>query len=274
MSRLPTLFVSHGAPSFAREPGRAGPLLAALGRALPRPAAVLMVSPHWSTPSPHAAAGVRPRTIHDFGGFDPALYEIHYPAAGHPQLASRAVELLQAAGWEAEADANRGLDHGAWVPLTYLYPQADVPVFQVSMPSRLDANRAYAFGQALAPLAAEGVLIVGSGSLTHNLHEYRGDGPPEPYAATFAAWIRQAITDGDRDLLLRALEVAPHASRAHPTPEHFWPLLIAVGAAGEPWPATVLEGGIEHRILAMDSYVFGRAVELELRAITATAAVA
>jgi len=120
MSPLPTLFVSHGAPSFAREPGRAGPLLAALGRGLPRPAAVLVVSPHWSTPSPRVATGLRPRTIHDFGGFDPALYEIHYPATGHPQLANRAVDLLRAAGWEAEADANRGLDHGAWVPLTYL----------------------------------------------------------------------------------------------------------------------------------------------------------
>jgi 4,5-DOPA dioxygenase extradiol len=274
MSQLPTLFVSHGAPSFAREPGRAGPLLAALGRVLPRPAAVLVVSPHWSTPSPRVATGMRPRTIHDFGGFDPALYEIHYPAPGHPQLASRAVELLRAAGWAAEADANRGLDHGAWVPLTYLYPQADVPVFQVSMPSRLDADGAYAFGRALAPLAAEGVLVIGSGSLTHNLYEYRGSGPPEPYAGAFAAWIRRAITDGDRDLLLRSLEIAPHARRAHPTPDHLWPLLIAVGAAGEPWPATILEGGIEHRILAMDSYVFGRAVELEVPAIAATGAAA
>jgi 4,5-DOPA dioxygenase extradiol len=182
------------------------------------------------------------------------------------------VELLRDAGLAAEADANRGLDHGAWVPLTYLYPQADVPVFQVSMPSRLDASRAYAFGQALAPLAAEGVLVIGSGSLTHNLYEYRGDGPPEPYVGAFAAWVRRAIADGDRDLLLRALEVAPHARRAHPTPEHFWPLLIAVGAAGEPWPATVLEGGIEHGILAMDSYVFGQPVELDVPAITPTGA--
>lgn len=270
MSRLPTLFVSHGAPSFAREPGRAGPQLAALGRVLPKPAAVLVVSPHWSTPSPRVATSVRPRTIHDFGGFDPALYEIHYPATGHPRLASHTVDLLRTAGWEAEADANRGLDHGAWVPLTYLYPQADVPVFQVSMPSRLDAHSAYALGQALAPLAIDGVLVIGSGSLTHNLYEYRPDGPQEPYAAAFAAWVRRAVTDGDRDLLLRSLEIAPHARRAHPTPEHFWPLLIAVGAAGEPWPTTVLEGGIEHGILAMDSYVFGRALELEVPAITAT----
>ena len=264
MSQLPTLFVSHGAPSFANEPGRAGPLLTALGRVLPRPAAVLVVSPHWMTPRPRVATSARLRTLHDFGGFDPALYEIEYPAAGHPELASRTVDLLRAAGWGAEADAIHGLDHGAWVPLTYLYPAADVPVFQVSMPSRLDADTAYAFGQALAPLTGEGVLLVGSGSLTHNLYEFRAVGPDEPYVAAFAAWIRQAIEDRDLDRLLRSLEIAPHARRAHPTPEHFWPLLIAVGAANNRWPATVLDGGIDHRILAMDAYVFGQEIDLEV----------
>jgi 4,5-DOPA dioxygenase extradiol len=257
MSQLPTLFVSHGAPSFALEPGRAGPLLTVLGRLLPTPAAVLVVSPHWTTPHPRVATGARLCTIHDFGGFDPRLYEIEYPAAGQPQLASRTIDLLRAAGWDARADATRGLDHGAWVPLSYLYPAADVPVFQVSMPSRLDAGRAHTFGQALAPLAAEGVLVVGSGSLTHNLYEFRIHGPEEPYAAAFAEWIRRAIVNHDLDRLLRSLEIAPYARRAHPTPEHFWPLLIAVGAAGKLWPATVLEGGIHHGILAMDAFVFG-----------------
>jgi 4,5-DOPA dioxygenase extradiol len=261
MTRLPTLFVSHGAPSFAHEPGRVGPLLTALGRALPRPRAVLMVSPHWMTPRPRVNTGTRLRTIHDFGGFDPALYAIDYPAAGQPQLAARTVALLRAAGWEAEGDATRGLDHGAWVPLTHLYPAADVPVFQVSMPSRLDAGQAYTFGQALAPLAAEGVLVVGSGSLTHNLHEFRAHGPEQAYVAAFADWIRQAITDRDQDRQVRALDIAPHARRAHPTPEHFWPLLIAVGAATDWLPATVLDGGIEHGILAMDAYLFGQKVD-------------
>jgi 4,5-DOPA dioxygenase extradiol len=156
ISLLPTLFVSHGAPTFARDPGRAGPLLAALGRALPSPTAALVASPHWTTPRPRVAICPRPRTIHDFGGFDPALYEIEYPAAGHPELTECAVDLLRAAGWAAEADTHRGLDHGAWVPLTHLYPEADVPVFQVSMPARLDAEAAYSFGRALTPLATEG----------------------------------------------------------------------------------------------------------------------
>jgi len=272
MSPLPTLFVSHGAPTFARNPGRAGPLLTALGQVLPRPAAVLVVSPHWTTPRPHVTTGARLRTIHDFGGFDPALYEIEYPAAGHPQLAARTIDLLRAAGWGVEADATRGLDHGAWVPLTYLYPAADVPVFQVAMPSRLTGDTAFAFGQTLAPLAAEGVLIVGSGSLTHNLYEFRAHGPDEPYVAEFAAWARRAIVDHDRDRLVSALEIAPHACRAHPTPEHFWPILIAAGASIEPWPATVLEGGIDHGILAMDAFVFGQAVDLEMPQAGATGA--
>lgn len=263
MTTLPTLFVSHGAPTFALEPGRAGPLLRALGQALPRPVAVLVVSAHWSTPRPRVATAARPRTVHDFGGFDPKLYEIDYPAAGHPALAGRALELLRAAGWDGEADPARGRDHGAWVPLTYLYPDADVPVFQMSMPSVLDAGKAFAFGQALAPLAEEGVLILGSGSLTHNLYEFRPYGHEHGYAAEFARWMRDAVLAGDSDRLRESMRHAPHARRAHPTAEHFWPLLIAAGAAPSLRPATVLEGGIEHGVLAMDSYVFGRAVSLD-----------
>ena len=188
MTRSPSLFISHGAPTFAIEPGIAGPALTALGRALPRPSAVLVVSPHWMTPSPRVGLVARPQTIHDFGGFDPALYEITYPVDGHPALAQRALDLLSAAGWAPQADERRGLDHGAWVPLRHLYPAAEVPAFQVSLPARLDGDSAWAFGAALAPLANEGVLIVGSGSLTHNLGEFRaGAGSDEPYAAEFAA---------------------------------------------------------------------------------------
>jgi len=258
MSRLPSLFVSHGAPTFALEPGLAGPRLTALGRELPRPEAVLIVSPHWMTPTPRVSTAVQPATIHDFGGFDPALYRMNYPARGHADLAQRAVQYLTDAGWQAQPDAQRGLDHGAWVPLMHLFPAADVPVFQVSLPSRLDAERAWAFGQALAPLADEGVLIVGSGSLTHNLYEFRsGHGREEPYAAEFAAWVREAVEQGDRARLLGTLVDAPQAQRAHPTAEHFWPLLVAAGAADLAQPVQVIEGGITHGVLAMDSYAFG-----------------
>lgn len=258
MTAFPTLFISHGAPTFALEPGLAGPRLTALGRELPRPAAVLVVSPHWMTPSPRVAVTAQPATIHDFGGFDPALYDISYPAPGHPALAQRAIEVLQAAGWPALADDRHGLDHGAWVPLLHLYPQADVPAFQVSLPARLDADRAWSFGQALRPLADEGVLIVGSGSITHNLGEFRIGEPQEArYAAEFTAWVREAVTAGDAARLRRTLVEAPHAQRAHPTTEHFLPLLVAAGAAPSLTPATVVDGGIVHGVLAMDTFVFG-----------------
>jgi 4,5-DOPA dioxygenase extradiol len=258
MSRMPSLFVSHGAPTFAIEPGLAGPRLAALGRALPRPRAVLVVSPHWMTPSPRVGMVSKPQTIHDFGGFDPALYQIAYPVDGHPALAQQALELLAEAGWAPQPDERRGLDHGAWVPLRHLYPAADVPAFQVSLPSRIDSDGAWAFGAALAPLAEAGVLIVGSGSLTHNLGEFRmGSSTPQAYPAEFAAWVRDAVLRGDSASLRQTLALAPHAHRAHPTTEHFLPLLVAAGAAAAALPAQVIEGGITHGVLSMDSFLFG-----------------
>lgn len=260
MTRLPTLFISHGSPTFAVEPGVAGPALTALGQRLPRPNAVLVVSPHWMTREPRVATTAAPRTIHDFGGFPDALYRLSYPAPGAPDAARRAIEVLRAAGWPAEADDQWGLDHGAWVPMTYLLPQADLPVFQVSLPARLDGVSAYAYGQALAPLADEGVLIVGSGSLTHNLFEVRFDDPQAPgetYAREFADWIQQTLRAQDHARLQQTMAVAPHARRAHPTPEHLWPLMVAAGAAGEQAIATRIEGGMTHGVLSMDAFQFG-----------------
>jgi 4,5-DOPA dioxygenase extradiol len=268
MPRLPTLFVSHGAPTFALEPGVAGPALTALGRALPRPEAVLVVSPHWSTREPRVATTLRPQTLHDFGGFAPALYRLQYPAPGAPGVAARALALLRAAGWAAEADAQWGLDHGAWVPLMYLWAAADVPVFQVSLPARLDGARAYEYGQALAPLADEGVLIMGSGSLTHNLYEVRLDAPDAAaaaYACAFADWVADTVvTQRDHARLQHTLALAPHAQRAHPTAEHLWPLMVAAGAAGAGVPAQRIDGGMTHGVLCMDAFVFGAVTEFSL----------
>jgi 4,5-DOPA dioxygenase extradiol len=255
-----TLFVSHGAPTFALDPGRAGPLLAQLGKTLPRPQAVLVVSPHWMTRDIRVATGARPATIHDFGGFPDALYQLEYPAPGHPELAGAAADLLAQAGYTVHRDAQRGLDHGAWVPLRYLYPAADVPVFQVSLPADTDAAGAWRLGATLAPLADRGVLIVGSGSLTHNLYEFRAaHGGDAAYATQFVEWVRAAAVAGDADRLVHALERAPHAQRAHPTPEHFLPLLVAAGAAPSGAHATVLPGGIAHGVLSMESYRFAGA---------------
>ncbi|MFO7602981.1 MAG: class III extradiol ring-cleavage dioxygenase [Gammaproteobacteria bacterium] len=258
MERFPTLFVSHGAPSYALEPGVAGAVLATVGRALPRPNAVLVVSPHWMTAQPCVTTAPQPATIHDFAGFGKALNALQYPASGHPHLAQRACELLTAAGWPAQADAYQGFDHGAWVPLLHLYPKADVPVFQVSLPAALDAQQALEYGAALAPLRDEGVLIVGSGSLTHNLYEFfQAHGKDAAYASEFVAWIRDAVEAGDRTRLVNALTQAPHAQRAHPTPEHFLPLLVACGAAQTTLPVTVLPGEMIKGVLSMESYVFG-----------------
>jgi len=194
MPRMPVLFVSHGSPMFAIEPGQAGPLLRELGERLPTPRAVLILSPHWMTPGVRVAFTKSPETIHDFGGFAPELYSIRYPAPGHPEVAARALALLNADGWNAVADPDRGLDHGAWVPVRHLFPDAEVPVVQVSMPRNLDAAGAVRLGRTLAPLADEGVLIIGSGSITQNLYEFRHDfgGKSQPYAVEFVDWIRAA----------------------------------------------------------------------------------
>jgi 4,5-DOPA dioxygenase extradiol len=264
MTRTPVLFISHGAPTFALNPGQLGPRLTALGQQLPRPKAVLVVSPHWMTRGVRVATTAAPQTVHDFGGFDRKLYTIQYPAPGHPALAARTVEVLRAAGWPADASEGQGLDHGAWVPIRFLYPDADVPVFQVSLPAGLDTQQAYALGQALQPLRDEGVMVIGSGSLTHNLHEFRMDdgGNKAEYAREFAAWVRQTVEARDDTRLIGTLENAPHARRAHPTTEHFLPLLVAAGAAGDEREVHTLEGGITYGVLSMDSYLFGADVSV------------
>lgn len=261
---MPTLFVSHGSPMFALEPGLAGPSLSNLGQSLPIPKAIAVISPHWMTRGAAVCTAVQPETIHDFGGFDPRLYEMQYPAPGHKESAQIAINLLVKKGWNAVDTERWGLDHGAWVPLTYLYPNANVPVFQISLPAQLSLAQAFAYGQALEPLRHQEVLIVGSGSLTHNLSEFRGgrilDTPVSPYVLEFAAWVREAVEAGDSDRLCRTFELAPHAKRAHPTDEHYQPLLVAMGAASalqQPAKGRVVEGGVAYGILSMDSYVFG-----------------
>lgn len=256
MQAQPTLFVSHGAPTFAVEPGLAGPQLKALGERLPSPRAVLIVSPHWMTRGLSITASARPQTIHDFGGFPAELYALQYPAAGDPALAERIAALLRNAGYHADLDTERGLDHGAWVPMMHMFPEHHVPVLQLSLPMHISPEQTWALGQALAPLSQQGVLIVGSGSLTHNLYEFRQHGADEPYVKAFADWARQSVQTHDQDALVGYLEHAPQARRAHPTAEHYLPLLIAAGAAAPDAQVDVLDGGITHGVLSMDSYVF------------------
>lgn len=267
---FPLLFVSHGAPLFAIEPGQAGPRLAQLGRELPRPDAIVILSPHWMTHGEvSVTSSTAPATLHDFGGFPDALYQLQYPAPGAPALAAHIVEMLQDAGWKSRLDARRGLDHGAWVPLLYLAPHADIPVVQVSMPASLDTRQAWKLGQALKPLREMNVLIVASGSLTHNLYEFRSaSGLGADYVKAFAAWTAKTLQAGNTEFLLDYKQHAPSAERAHPTDEHFLPLLIALGAAGEHYDTRVLEGGVSYGVLSMDSYLFSSATPQPHQGVT------
>jgi 4,5-DOPA dioxygenase extradiol len=259
MSRLPTLFLSHGSPMHALEPGAAGAVWRALGATLPRPRAILIASAHWEAGLPTLGGAARPETIHDFFGFPEPLYAIRYAAPGAPALAQRAHELLRAAGIASAIDEARGLDHGAWSPLLHMYPAADTPVVQVSIQTALGAAHHLALGRALAPLADEGVLIIGSGHMTHNLREWlRGEfaDAPAAYVREFRDWVDASIRARDFDALTAYRRQAPHAVRAHPTEEHFLPLFVALGAAGATAQAERLLDTIEGGVLAMDAYLF------------------
>jgi len=256
---LPTVFISHGSPMLALEPGQAGPMLQRLGQDLPRPKAIAVISPHWMTRGAAVCTAEKPQTIHDFGGFDSRLYQMQYPARGGVQYAQHAIDCLANAGWDPVSTEGWGLDHGAWIPLMYLYPEADVPVFQISLPAGLSTARAFEYGQAISALRQEGVLIIGSGSLTHNLGEFRGqahDAPMQAYVKTFVEWVRQVVETGDAEQLIRTFDLAPSAHHAHPTDEHYLPLLIAMGDA-QGQSGQCLDGGVTHGILSMDGFVFG-----------------
>jgi 4,5-DOPA dioxygenase extradiol len=259
-TQTPLFFISHGAPTFALEPGKLGPQLKTLGAQLQGLRAVLVVSPHWQTRGISVSSTAAPETIYDFGGFPSALYDLQYPAPGAPDIAEQTAQLLTDAGYATNTDKFRGLDHGAWVPLFHLLPDAQIPVFQVSMPYDLTTEQAVQLGRTLAPLRAEGVLIVTSGSMTHNLGEFRrGVAAGDHYVEEFSNWVKTAVLANAVQPVIRYRSEAPHAERAHPTEEHFLPLLVALGAQGEGEAAQLINGGIEHGMLSMDSFVWGMA---------------
>jgi 4,5-DOPA dioxygenase extradiol len=261
MTRLPTLFLSHGSPMTAVEPGAAGQAWAALARALPVPRAVLMVSAHWDTELPMLSGNAKPETIHDFGGFPDALYALRYPAPGAPDVAQETAAVLKAAGFTAGIDGCRGLDHGAWVPLMHMYPQADVPVVQLSVQTGRGVAHHVHLGAALAPLAERGVLVIGSGHATHNLRDWMtaarsGNVAPMPYVEAFAGWLDERLAANDGDALIDYRERRPEAARAHPTEEHYVPLPVAWAAAGPGAVATRVHRETLGGALAMDAWRF------------------
>ncbi len=257
--RMPVLFVSHGAPTLPIEPGETGTAWRRLGAELPRPSSILVISAHWDTPMPTVSCAVQPETIHDFYGFPEELYKLQYPAPGAPELAHATTDALQRSGITAQLDDARGLDHGAWVPLSLLYPKADIPVTQVSLQSDKDPAWHIALGRALHPLREQGVLIVGSGSITHNLRALRShpQGAPAPaWVTEFCDWMAQRIVAGDLAALSAYRTLAPHAVQNHPTDEHLLPLFVALGAADSITNSQRLNQVMTYGLLAMDMWLF------------------
>lgn len=259
MTRQPSIFVSHGSPTLPLERGPAVDFLRGLGGALGRPEAILMVSAHWDTGRPAVSAAKKPETIHDFYGFPPPLYQLRYPAPGAPELASRVSDLLEAKGLRTDIDPERGLDHGAWTSLYLMYPEADIPVTQLSIQSRLGPAHHVRLGEALRSLRDEGVLIFASGGATHNLGELRyqrGNPVPQPWVVEFNDWLADAVLSGRRDDLVGYRQKAPHAVRNHPTDEHLIPIFVALGAGSPNGAAQRLHTSISSGVISMDAYRF------------------
>lgn len=260
MSLLPTLFISHGSPMMALNDSPAHRFVASLGPSLARPKAIVVVSAHWETAGGAVVSlAAQPETIHDFGGFSPALYDIRYQASGSPELAERAASLIEAAGIPVGRSERRGLDHGAWVPLSIMYPNADLPVLQISLIRGAGPAAHQKLGRALAQLRHEGVLVIGSGSMTHNLSEFRGqaiDAAVPVWVSEFTRWMQERLVADDSAALLDYRNRAPSARQNHPSEEHLLPLFVALGAAGAGAKAQLLHSSVEHGVLAMDAYAF------------------
>ncbi|WP_243360796.1 DODA-type extradiol aromatic ring-opening family dioxygenase [Fundidesulfovibrio terrae] len=252
---FPSLFVSHGAPTLVIDPCPTHDFLKSLGSRLGRPRGVVCATAHWTAPAPVLSATAHPETIHDFWGFPDELYRMRYEAPGDAALAGRARELLAEAGIGAGIDAERGLDHGTWVPLKLMYPDAEVPVAQLSVQPRLGPEHHLAMGRALAPLRDEGVLVMGSGSLTHNLRDLRTPGtPPVPYAVDFARWAVDMVESGREADLTAYPEKGPAGARNHPTSEHFLPLLVAMGAGER--RGRIVHDDMMYGVLSMGAFLW------------------
>ncbi|WP_224981965.1 DODA-type extradiol aromatic ring-opening family dioxygenase [Geomonas agri] len=254
---MPAIFVSHGAPSLIIDECPTRDFLKLLGQQLGRPRAIVSVSAHWTTAEPRVSISPRPETMYDFGGFAEELYSLAYQAPGDPVLGQKVLSLLKEQGIPGGKDSSRGLDHGTWVPLMLMYPETDIPVIQLSVQPHLDPGHHLAIGRALAPLREQGVLIMGSGAVTHNLADFFGrdlGAPPLPYASAFAEWVAESVTANRVEALTDYRRLGPAAPRNHPTPEHFLPLFVAMGAgrAG----GRVLHDGFTYGAISMAAFAW------------------
>ena len=249
--RQPALFAGHGSPMYAIEPNRYTATWAALGKSLPRPDAVLVISAHWVTRGVWLTAMPKPKTIHDFGGFPPELFEIQYPALGSPALADRVKELLDIPVVLEEYEW--GIDHGAWSVLKYLYPQADIPVVQLSLDGSLSASEHYAMAKKLRPLRDENILILSSGNVVHNLGtmHWEDDAQPYAWATEFNDFFVSEMHANHHDALIHWERFGEAAHSSIPTSEHYWPALYTLALQEEGEQAKVLINGIEMGSIGM-----------------------
>ena len=249
---LPTVFISHGAPTLVFEDIPARKFIASLGEALPRPKAILCVSAHWETEQPAVSGATAPETIHDFYGFPDALYRLRYAAPGSPALAQRVGALIEG----IEIDPGQGLDHGAWNPLMLAYPKADIPVAQLSIQVAQGTAWHLELGRKLAPLRDEGVLILASGGAVHNLRQFQIDNTtPAQWAIAFDKWLAERIEAGDEQSLVDYRRLRPEGRMAHPRDEHFLPLFVAMGAGGG--KGRTLHRSFAHGSLSMAAFAWG-----------------
>ena len=260
MTRLPTLFVSHGSPMLALEPGTTGPVLTKVGERLPRPKAILVISAHWLTHQPTLSSSKAPETIHDFGGFPRALYSLQYPAPGSPELAAQVQAMLKNIGLEAKLDEQRGLDHGAWSVLKPMFPDARIPVVQLSMDYSRPPVEHYALGQQLKGLRERGVLVVGSGNIVHNLRAARRGTPSiqaYDWAIEFDRVVAGQLQAGQLAELAGFQKLGAVAQQAHPTWDHYLPLLHAAGAADAKDAVRFFNTSYQSASISMRSVVWG-----------------
>ncbi len=269
---LPSIFVSHGSPMIALEPGEAGAFMQRLGPAIDaafgRPKAIVSISAHTAARAPVVLAAARHEAVYDFGGFDPKLFTLRYDAPGDPALAARVLGLLQASGIDARSVPEGGLDHGAWTALRYIYPAADIPIVPLAFVPSASPAAQFALGEALAPLTEEGVLVLGSGSITHNLRRAFAGGlhsprnvPEIPESTAFRRWFADRSAGRDWDALFAYRSKAPHAADMHPTDEHLLPWYVAAGAGGRDAMPQRLHDSVEIGCIGMDAYAFGSGAE-------------
>ncbi|MBX3621875.1 MAG: dioxygenase [Rhizobacter sp.] len=267
MNTLPALFLSHGSPMLALEPGSTGPFLQALGPAIiatfGKPRAIVAVSAHSLAREPVLLGGAQHRAVHDFGGFPDALYQLQYDAPGAPELATEVQGLLEAAGWPVHRSDQGGLDHGIWTMLRFMFPAADIPVLPLAWVPTMPPERQFALGETLAGLRERGVLVMGSGSITHNLRRvFAGQRPALDAheiaeSTAFRHWVHERSAERDWEALFAYRRRAPHAVDMHPTDEHLLPWYVAAGAGGREATPERLHEAVTYGCLGMDAYAFG-----------------